>query len=281
MGSNKRFILLTLMCSTLLGACNSFYQVIENVETALNAQISPETHPPKAVSYQDLVLLPAPYGKIVAHVYNFIDMTGATSPELQVVLNDQSPASALSTGLYVSGWFDVAESKDLPGLIKQGPMSLDASKRAVVDEDEDPPPVAALVLEGGIVNFERVIQTGGSGADYFGVADDVPYTMDSVTLFLRATDLFSGKSRHEVTVTKTVLSFKTETGEYQFVDIRPSEDVDTGLTIVNPVRITVLSAIEAAIVKLVAEGINRGDWRVNDAERLRHSQLDYYLRQSI
>src|SRR5690606_41775177 len=77
---------------------------------------------PRASTYQDLLDLPRPRGRLVAAVYGFRDQTGQYKPNPASSFSTsvtQGAASMLVDALQASGWFRVLEREGLQNVVTE------------------------------------------------------------------------------------------------------------------------------------------------------------------
>jgi len=136
---------------------------------------------------------------------------------------------------------------------------------------------ANIILEGGIIAYESNIRTGGEGLRYFGVGGSEQYREDQVTVNLRAIDVRTGRVAHSVMTTKKILSQEITSGVYRFIEFKELLEMEAGTTINEPSQLCVLSAIELALIHLIADGIEQGSWALDKPNDLNDSTLTKYL----
>src|SRR5690606_19314288 len=141
------------------------------------------------------------------------------------------------------------------------------------------PPLQAanIVLEGGIVAFDSNVRTGGEGARYLGIGGSNEYRVDQVSVSLRAVDVRSGQVLANVMTSKTIYSVARSAGVFKFIELKDLLEVEAGYTVNEPAQLCVLSAIEAAVAHLLAQGIERRLWQAADQAALAESTLGKYL----
>lgn len=222
---------------------------------------------PRMSSYQDLLALPEPRGRIVASVYSFRDQTGQYKPAPASSFSTavtQGAASMLVSAMNDSGWFIPLEREGLQNLLTERKIIRAALNKPNVPDNnsEDLPSLLAanILLEGGVVAYESNVRTGGAGARYLGIGGSEQYRVDQVTVNLRAIDIRSGRILHDVMTTKTILSKEITAGVYTFVDFRRLLELEAGTTVNEPAQLCVLSAIETALIHLIVDGLDARSW---------------------
>lgn len=250
------------------------------------AEHEPEipTLTPRASTYQDLVNLPKPRGLVVAAVYGFRDQTGQYKPSPASSFSTsvtQGAASMLMDALQASGWFMVLEREGLQNLLTERKIIRASQQKEGTPAnilDELPPLQAAnLVLEGGIVGFDSNVRTGGEGARYLGIGGSREYRVDQVTVSLRAVDVRTGQVLANVMTSKTIYSVARSAGVFKFIELKDLLELEAGYTYNEPAQLCVLSAIEAAVAHLIAQGVERRLWQAADHGSLWNSSLAKYL----
>lgn len=250
------------------------------------AEHEPEipTLTPRASTYQDLINLPKPRGVVVAAVYGFRDQTGQYKPSPASSFSTsvtQGAASMLMDALQASGWFMVLEREGLQNLLTERKIIRASQQKEGTPAnilDELPPLQAAnIVLEGGIVGFDSNVRTGGEGARYLGIGGSREYRVDQVTVSLRAVDVRTGQVLANVMTSKTIYSVARSAGVFKFIELKDLLELEAGYTYNEPAQLCVLSAIEAAVAHLIAQGVERRLWQAADHGSLWNSSLAKYL----
>jgi curli production assembly/transport component CsgG len=139
---------------------------------------------------------------------------------------------------------------------------------------------ANLMLEGGIVAYDTNVRSGGEGARYLGIGGSQEYRVDQVTINLRAVDVRSGQVLANVMTSKTIYSTSYNAGVFKFVEFKKLLELEAGYTTNEPAQLCVLSAIEAAVGHLVAQGIERHMWQAAGDNSAPNETLDRYLSQN-
>jgi curli production assembly/transport component CsgG len=257
-----RGLLCALAAALLTSACASHAPSAAGP----GAQLTPATH-----LTRDLTRLPAPKGKVVVAVYGFRDQTGQykSAPDSSFsTAVTQGAASILIKALLDSGWFIPVERENLQNLL---------TERKVVRALETPdktgaPPAplvpqllpASIIIEGGITAYESNVRTGGLGANYLGVGLSTLYRVDQVTVGLRTVDIRTGKVLNSISTTKAIYSYEVRPTVFKFVNFKDLVQFEAGMTRNEPAQLCVREAIEAAVMHLVAQGIQDGQWFLKD-----------------
>jgi len=239
-------------------------------------------------SYQDLVNMPAPRGKIVTAVYSFRDQSGQYKPAPSSSFSTavtQGAAAMLVNVLNDSGWFIPLEREGLQNILTERKIIRAALKKdnvPVNNSAELPSLLAAnIMLEGGIVGYDSNIHTGGAGARYFGIGASEKYRVDEVTVNLRAIDIRTGRILHSVLTSKKILSREIRSDVYRFIEFKHLLEMETGITTNDPAQLCVLSAIESAVAHLIVDGIVKKSWSLQDPTQLDAPVIQTYRQQRL
>ncbi len=239
---------------------------------------------PRTSSYQDLLQLPRPKGRLVAAVYGFRDQTGQYKPSPASSFSTavtQGAASMLVDAMQASGWFIVLEREGLQNVLTERKIVRASQNKPDVPAniaDDLPSLLAAnLIMEGAIVAYETNVRSGGAGARYLGIGLSQEYRVDQVTVNLRAVDVRSGQVLANVMTTKTIYSIGRSANVYKFVEFKELLEAEAGYTTNEPAQLCVLSAIEAAVSHLVAQGVERRLWQTADNRPPEQSSLAKFL----
>ena len=221
--------------------------------------------------FNEIVNLQEPDGPPVPiAVYRFQDMTGQRKPNN----NYASLSSAVTQGAEVflikalqdagkGKWFQAVERVGLENLVKE--RQLIRSQRETYEKDQAKPLVplivAGIMIDGGIVGYDTNIGTGGIGARFLGVGADQQYRKDEITVMIRLISVNTGEILLSTGATKTIYSTGVNTNVMKFVDAgTKSVEFEAGSSINEPATYAVRVAIEAAIVDMIKDGVNRKIW---------------------
>lgn len=243
---------------------------------------------PRTSTYEDLLQLPRPSGRLVAAVYGFRDQSGQYKPGPASSFSTavtQGAASMLVDAMQASGWFIVLEREGLQNVLTERKIIRASQNKPNIPENiqADLPSLQAanIILEGNIVGYDTNVRTGGLGARYLGVGASQEYRVDQVTVNLRAVDVRSSQVLANVMTSKTIYSIARSASVFKFIEYRELLEAEAGYTTNEPAQLCVLSAIEAAVAHLVAQGIERNLWRVADGQVLENTSLSKYLSSSL
>ncbi|MCK6264281.1 curli production assembly/transport protein CsgG [Vibrio sp. ZSDE26] len=241
---------------------------------------------PRGATYSDLIALPKPKGRILVSVYDFRDQTGQYKPSPNSNFSTAVPqggTALLTTSLLDSNWFTPLEREGLQNLLTERKIIRAAQKKdqSVSNHGADLPSLSSanVVIEGGIVAYDSNVKTGGFGARYLGIGGATEYRSDMVTVNLRVVDVRTGQILLSVTTSKTILSMQVTGDVFRFVDYKDLLEVEAGYTNNEPVNVAVMSAIDASVIHLVIEGIERGMWQPANLEELNSPIIERYAKE--
>jgi len=250
----------------------------------MSADQHPPTLTPRTSTYQDLLALPRPKGPLVAAVYGFRDQTGQYKPTPASSFSTavtQGAASMLVDAMQASGWFVVLEREGLQNVLTERKIIRASQAKPDVApniQSELPSLLAAnIIMEGAIVAYETNVRSGGQGARYLGIGLSQEYRVDQVTVNLRAIDVRSGRVLSNVMTTKTIFSVGRSANVYKFIEFKELLEAEAGYTTNEPAQLCVLSAIEAAVAHLIAQGVYRRLWQTAEGSGGEHPALSKYL----
>ncbi|KOO15332.1 curli production assembly/transport protein CsgG [Vibrio xuii] len=242
---------------------------------------------PRGATYQDLVKLPEPKGRILVSVYDFRDQTGQYKPQPNSNFSTAVPqggTALLTASLLDSRWFIPLEREGLQNLLTERKIIRAAQKKgqAASNHGDDLSALSSanVVIEGGIVAYDSNIKTGGLGARYLGIGSSGKYRTDQVTVNLRAVNVRTGQILLSVTTSKTIFSHELTAGAFRFIDYKDLLEVEMGYTNNEPVNVAVMSAIDAAVIHLIVKGIGRGLWKPENEADLQDETIQRYAKQT-
>ena len=232
---------------------------------------------PKATStiVKEIDTLPAPHGpKIAVAVYGFTDKTGQRKPSSTLSLFStavtQGAEAYLIKSLQEAGnrqWFTVVERVNLDNLLKERQMIKQTREIYEGANAKMLPPLtlAGVILEGGIIDYNSNVLTGGTGFAVLGIGPYTQYTQDQVVISMRLVSVQTGEILTSVTIEKNLLSTQEGTTVMKFFNQNTrSFEFDTSQTFNEPGNYALRSAIEQAIVELVKNGEKLGLWKFKE-----------------
>lgn len=271
-----RSLLVTIGMMVVLQGCA--------VREPMSADQETPTLTPRTSTYQDLLDLPRPRGPLVAAVYGFRDQTGQYKPSPASSFSTavtQGAASMLVDAMQASGWFIVLEREGLQNVLTERKIIRASQAKPDVApniQNELPSLLAAnIIMEGAIVAYETNVRSGGQGARYLGIGVSQEYRVDQVTVNLRAIDVRSGQVLSNVMTTKTIYSIGRSANVYKFIEFKELLEAEAGYTTNEPAQLCVLSAIEAAVAHLIAQGVDRRLWQTAENTPAAQAELAKYL----
>jgi curli production assembly/transport component CsgG len=225
---------------------------------------------------KEIDTLPAPDGpKIAVAVYGFKDMTGqrknSTTLSLFSTAVTQGAESYLIKSLQEAGnrqWFTVVERVNLDNLLKERQMIKQTREIYEGANAKMLPPLAlaGVILEGGIIDYNSNVLTGGTGFAVLGIGPYTQYTQDQVVISMRLVSVQTGEILTSVTIEKNLLSTKDGATAVRFYNQGTrSFEFDSSQTFNEPGNYALRSAIEQGIIELIKSGKNLGLWKYKEA----------------
>ena len=224
---------------------------------------------------KEINTLPAPAGpKVAVAVYSFKDLTGQRKPSTTLSLFSTAVTQGAETYLIKSlqeagnrQWFTVVERANLDNLLKERQMIKQT--REIYDGANakmlPPLTLAGVILEGGIIDYNSNVLTGGTGFAVLGIGPYTQYTQDQVVISLRLVSVQTGEILTSVTIEKNLLSTQDGATAMRFYDQgRKSFEFDSSQTFNEPGNYALRSAIEQGIVELVKSGEKLGLWKYKE-----------------
>ena len=253
--------LILFLCVLALSGCAA---------TAMNFDLRTQE-----VAYKELETITVPEGDpIIIAVYDFVDMTGQKKPGG----NFASMSSAVTQGSYQllikalqdaggGKWFRVAERHSLPSLLQE--RKLIRTTRQMTDgENAEPLPAllfAGAYVTGGIVGYDSDIVSGGAGARILGIGAHKEFRQDIVSIILRLINVQSGEVIISTTIEKTIFSTSTGADVFKYVDAGVMLlEIETGYAKNEPVTFALRKAIEAGVVELIKQGVEKNLWKYKE-----------------
>jgi curli production assembly/transport component CsgG len=266
-------ILYVMLLTSLLTGCI----------TAPPKEAAKPTLLPKDATYNDLVALPSPRGKIYVSVYNIQDETGQFQPYPASNFSTAVPQSAtamLVSSLKASNWFYPLERQGLNNLLNERKIIRAAQENGTVAENNRaqlPSLMAAnILIEGSIIGYASNVKSGGIGARYFGIGGSTQYQLDQIAVNLRVVDVKTGEILSSVNTTKTILSYEVQAGVFRFIDYQRLLEGEIGFTTNEPVMTCLMAAIESGVIHLINDGIERNLWALQNVADANSPVLSRY-----
>lgn len=225
---------------------------------------------------KEIDTLPAPNGpKIAIAVYGFKDLTGQRKNSQTLSLFStavtQGAESYLIKSLQEAGnhqWFTVVERVNLDNLLKERQM-IKQTREIYEGANAKPLPpltLAGVIVEGGIVDYNTNVLTGGTGFAILGIGPYTAYTQDQVVISLRLVSVQTGEVLTTVTIEKNLLGTQDGTTVMRFYNQNTNTfEFDSSQTYNEPGNYALRSAIEQGVVELVKKGEKIGLWKFKES----------------
>ena len=258
-----------LLYSFLLAILVSSCAVLnKNTDLALTRDIQPANI--LDLQSVELAELPPAKRKPVIAVYrdSFQDLTGQRKSNSSFALFStavtQAPEALLIRALKHAAngdFFRVVERVGLDNLTKE--RQLIRSTRENFDEDKQLQPLlfAGLLIQGGVINYDTNVQSGGIGARYLGIGTSKQYREDVVTISLRLVSVSTGEVLVETLVSKSIVSTSVSQDVFRFIEAGTElVEIEGGVAENEVGSIALQKAIETGVFNLIEIGIERGYW---------------------
>jgi curli production assembly/transport component CsgG len=276
----RRFLLLvacTCLCPLLAGGCAT--------PGLRNAQLGPQpVVGPLTTTAPALAELPPPQRPITVAVYDFPDLTGQRRPgglvaDLSTAVT-QGASSLVIESLKSAGgggWFDVVDRT------RDADQARERSIRQAAEPAQGKKPPAAIaplrpadyILNGGVITYERSVQTSDSTADWLGLGGGAQSNRNFVSVTMRLVNAETSEVVESVTVHKSIDSVAAGIfsknraapfGQYPqsllntYPSLSDALDADFSGTIAELTEVALREAIEAAIHDLIIKCQRDGVW---------------------
>ena len=264
-----------LLYSFLLAISVSSCAVLnKNTDLALTRDIQPANI--LDLQSVELAELPPAKRKPVIAVYrdSFQDLTGQRKSNSSFALFStavtQAPEALLIRALKHAAngeFFRVVERVGLDNLTKE--RQLIRSTRENFDEDKQLQPLlfAGLLIQGGVINYDTNVQSGGMGARYLGIGTSKQYREDVVTISLRLVSVSTGEVLVETLVSKSIVSTSVSQDVFRFIEAGTElVEIEGGVAENEVGSIALQKAIETGVFNLIEIGIERGYWEYEQIE---------------
>ena len=258
-----------LLYSFLLAILVSSCAVLnKNTDLALTRDIQPANI--LDLQSVELAELPPAKRKPIIAVYrdSFQDLTGQRKSNSSFALFStavtQAPEALLIRALKHAAdgdFFRVVERVGLDNLTKE--RQLIRSTRENFDEDKQLQPLlfAGLLIQGGVINYDTNVQSGGMGARYLGIGTSKQYREDVVTISLRLVSVSTGEVLVETLVSKSIVSTSVSQDVFRFIEAGTElVEIEGGVAENEVGSIALQKAIETGVLNLIEIGIERGYW---------------------
>ena len=264
-----------LLYSFLLAILVSSCAVLnKNTDLALTRDIQPANI--LDLQSVELAELPPAKRKPVIAVYrdSFQDLTGQRKSNSSFALFStavtQAPEALLIRALKHAAngeFFRVVERVGLDNLTKE--RQLIRSTRENFEENQKLQPLlfAGLLIQGGVINYDTNVQSGGMGARYLGIGTSKQYREDVVTISLRLVSVSTGEVLMETLVSKSIVSTSVSQDVFRFIEAGTElVEIEGGVAENEVGSIALQKAIETGVFNLIEIGIERGYWEYEQIE---------------
>ena len=128
---------------------------------------------------------------------------------------------------------------------------------------------AGIIIEGGIVQYDTNIGTGGNGARYLGIGSNNQWRRDEITVSLRAILVQTGEVMINTMVSKTILSAGVSRDVFRFIEMGTElVEVETGYSQNEAMGYATRATIEEAVYSLIQQGLKQQLWDFNYDEKI-------------
>jgi curli production assembly/transport component CsgG len=256
-------IFLTLMLTVLTAGCIS----PRRYNTHTPAQ------PVRNALQREFDSIPAPAGAAIPiAVYSFADKTGQRKSSGNTAATSFSSAVTQGAEVYLiqalqtvgqRRWFRVLERVGIDDISRE--RQLIRQMREAYDGPNaqalSPMMYAGVLLEGGIIGYDSATKTGGVGVKLFGIGPQVQYSMDTIYVSMRLISVQTGEVLLTVNTQKTVYSYGTQVASLKFINGgMDALEAEIGVAGNEPTTYAVKTAIEAAVLELIKDGIVNHLW---------------------
>jgi len=229
-----------------------------------------ETARPLRPTQEKLLNLPVPQQKAVIAVYNFNDYTGQRKSSQQMALFStavtQGADQYLIDALKSAGngnWFVVVERSGLDFLTRERQL-IRQTRQTYDGETENtlkPLLFAGLLFQGGIIQYDTNVQTGGNGARYLGIGASNQWRRDEITVSLRVVLVQTGEVLINTMVSKTILSAGVSRDVFRFIEMGTElVEIETGFSENEAVGYATRAAIEESVYQIIKSGLEEEIW---------------------
>jgi len=260
---NKQIFVLKLKCLLILLAFTASCSTLDTTSERSYAKV-------ERLKVDTLYNLPKPDQQPVIAIYSgaFADLTGQRKSNSEFALFSSAitaaPQAYLIRALKHAGqgqFFRVVERVGIDNITKERQIIRSTRKDFRKGDKLGPLLFAGLIMQGGVVDYETNLRTGGVGARTLGIGASREFREDTVTVSLRTVSVLTGEILIEVLVTKRILSVGTSGDFFRFVEAGTQlVELEAGITENESNAIALREAIETAVYKTVMEGKERGFW---------------------
>ena len=201
----------------------------------------------------------------VVAVYSFQDLTGQRKSVDGIASFStavtMAPDAYLIRALKQSRFFKVVERKGIDNLTRERQIIRNTRQTFDDDKKQEPLLFAGLIIEGGIVDYNTNLLSGGIGARYLGIGNSKQYREDTVVVSLRLVSVSTGEILLEILTSKTILSVGLSNDFFRFIaDGTKLVEFESGNAMNESKSIAIQAAMETAVVELIMQGREKGYW---------------------
>jgi curli production assembly/transport component CsgG len=203
----------------------------------------------------------------IVAVYKFQDLTGQRKSidgyaSFSTAMT-QAPETYLIRALKQSGFFRVVERGGIDHITRERQIIRSTRQKFDDATEELPLLFAGILFEGGIIDYNTNLATGGIGARYLGIGNSKQYREDTVIVAMRIVSVSTGEVLLENLTTKTILSVGLSNDLFRYIaDGTKLVEFETGNAMNESKSIALQGAIETGIINIIEQGIERGYWSV-------------------
>jgi len=215
---------------------------------------------------QAIKQVPLASEKPVVAVYKFQDLTGQRKSidgyaSFSTALT-QAPETYLIRALKQSEFLELLERVGIDHLTKERQIIRSTREKFNDNIDQLPLLFAGLIFEGGIIDYNTNLLTGGIGARYLGIGNSKQYREDTVVVSIRVVSVSTGEILLENLTTKTILSVGLSNDFFRYIaDGTKLVEFESGNAMNESKSIALQAAIETGIVDIIAQGEEVGYWK--------------------
>tara|TARA_R100001591_G_scaffold115443_1_gene130974 strand:- start:63 stop:818 length:756 start_codon:yes stop_codon:yes gene_type:complete len=203
----------------------------------------------------------------IVAVYKFQDLTGQRKSidgyaSFSTAMT-QAPETYLIRALKQSGFFRVVERVGIDHITRERQI-IRSTRQKFDDKTEELPLLfAGILFEGGIIDYNTNLLSGGMGARYLGIGNSKQYREDTIIVAMRIVSVSTGEVLLENLTTKTILSVGLSNDFFRYIaDGTQLVEFETGNAMNESKSIALQSAIEIGIVNIIEQGVKEGYWSI-------------------
>ena len=191
----------------------------------------------------------------IVAVYKFQDLTGQRKSvdgyaSFSTAMT-QAPETYLIRALKQSRFFRVVERGGIDHITRERQI-IRSTRQKFDDETKELPLLfAGILFEGGVIDYNTNLLSGGAGARYLGIGNSKQYREDTIVVAMRVVSVSTGEVLLENPTTKTILSVGLSNDLFRYIaDGTKLVEFETGNVMNESKSIALQSAIEMGIVNI-------------------------------